>query len=165
MSRRNKNEDGSEVTTYDESETVSEEELTEGQDVPKKKREPSPKTVAKNAIFSYIFDGNNRENLPDELQGLVDTYTAVPGRAGGTGEARNSVASQIREMFLTDEVIHEDVFYNKFKIGRTEMKRRIYNLRKKNADPVDNIYVKFDAISQNYSVIGYGEIEPEGFSD
>lgn len=157
MSR--KNQEGTEA--YDEENVVIEEEVTEGQDAPKK-REQSPRTIAKNAIFSYVTDGNNRESLSAELAALVDNYSAIPGRTG-SGEPRNSVAGQIRSMFLETETVHEDKFYELFKIGRTEMKRRVYNLRKKNADPKDNIYVAFDSETGNYVVKGYGEEVPEGF--
>jgi len=142
---------------------LDEQEVTNGESEQKVERKPSPKTIARNAIFSWMEE--NKDELPAELADLYNAFSSVPGRVSAGGIQKNSVASQIRAMFEESETIHEDVFYEKFKIGRLEMKRRCYNLRKKNADPKDNIYVSFEKETGLYHVEGTGENAPAGFDD
>lgn len=153
MAKRNSEE-------FNEENTVDVSEVTAGEEKPKRK--PSPKTEARNNILSYVTE--NMESLPSDLQDLVKVYNSVPGRSSG-GSQSNSVAARIRKMFEEYEEIHEDKFYDEFKIGRLEMKRRIYNLRKKNSDPSDNVYVSFDPETGIYKVEGKGATPPEAFED
>jgi hypothetical protein len=147
-------------------ENVIEEEVLEGADAaPKKKRQPSRKTLLTNEITDFIRSNENK--LPDELVELVKQLDTVPSRA--RGEGKPSIASQIKAIMLDPDAngrVHEDVFYEKFKVGRLEMKRRFYNAHKKVSDPAERIYVKGelqDDDSMVYVLVGQGAEVPEGF--
>ncbi|MHA1302157.1 MAG: hypothetical protein ACTSPI_00445 [Candidatus Heimdallarchaeaceae archaeon] len=159
MAKR-KNED----VTFDENEVVevTEEELTEGKE--KKKREPSRRTILKNEIFEYVLDSTHEDALPDELMEKVKEFKSLPGRrtAGVRGP---SIAGQLKEMILEEKQIHEDVFYDKFKLGRLEMKRRFYNMRKKVANPEDAVWVSFDKETGLYTLEGTGAEAPANWID
>jgi hypothetical protein len=145
--------------TFTDEDQVAVEEVVQGEEKEKKERKPSPKVAARNQIFDWLEA--NKGSLPTELEKLYKDFSTIPGRAPGV--QKESVASKLREIFTNKDSIHEDEIYKEFKIGRTEMKRRCYNLREKNTDPKDNIYVTFDKDSGLYEVVGRGEKVPEQF--
>lgn len=157
MAKR-KNED----VAFDENENVevTETELEEGAEKAKKKREPSRRTILTKEIVGYLFE--NVDDLPEELASKVRELKSLPARVGrgGRGEGKPSIASQLKEMILSDREIHEDVFYEKFKLGRLEMKRRFYNMRKKVSDPNDAVWVSFDPETGIYRLEGTGAEPP-----
>jgi hypothetical protein len=125
--------------------------------VPKKKREPSRKTILLKQVSVFLTE--HTDELPEELATMIRELKTLPGRAG-RAEGKASIAAQLREMILSEKEIHEDVFYAKFKLGRLEMKRRFYNMRKKISDPKDAVYVSFDPETGIYRYEGEGETPP-----
>lgn len=137
---------------------VNEQELEEG----KKKREPSRRTVLKNEILQYVQD--HVDELSGDLADKVSELISLPGRRVGVGRGP-SIAGQLKEMILEQEEIHEDIFYEKFKLGRLEMKRRFYNMRKKVANPEDAVWVSFDPESGIYKLEGTGAEPPSNWNE
>ena len=150
-----------EDVTFDENESVevTEQELAEGE---KKKRAPSRKSILRQEIVAYMLE--HTDELPDVLAEKVNELKAIPGRRAG-GERGPSIAATLKEMILSDREIHEDVFYNKFKLGRLEMKRRFYNMRKKVANPEDAVWVSFDKETGIYRLEGTGAEAPSNWVD
>ena len=156
MAKRSKNED----VAFDENAPVeaTEQELTEGE-TPKKKRTPSPRKLLADEITQYLFD--NTGDLPAPLQELVERLKAMPKRGRRAGAGRGpSITGQIKAMILEQNEIHEDVFYEQFKAGRLEMKRKFYNLHKKVANPEDAIWVSFNPETGMYHLDGTGAEPP-----
>lgn len=152
----------SEDVTFDENE-VTEEVLEEGAEKKKKKRAPSPRKQLADKITTYLFE--NVDSLPTDLQEMVNTLKSMPKRGRRAGAGRGpSITSQIKEMILEDREIHEDVFFEKFKAGRLEMKRKFYNLRKKVANPEDAIWVSFDPETGIYRLDGTGAEPPANWN-
>jgi len=152
MAKKHRDED----VTFDENEVVevTEQEVVEGE---KKKRTPSRKAILKQDIIGYIME--NTDELPPVLREKVEELKTIPSR-GPSGERGPSIAGQLKKMILEEKEIHEDVFYNKFKLGRLEMKRRFYNMRKKIAKPEDAVWVSFDKETGIYRLEGTGANPP-----
>lgn len=150
-----------EEVTFDENSQVdvTVEQLKEGE---KKERKVSRRTILRKEILEFLVD--HTDELPDILAKKVKELKTLPTRVGA-GEGKPSIAKQLKEMILEKKEIHEDVFYNTFKLGRLEMKRRFYNMRKKVAEPKDAVYVSFDPDSGIYKLEGEGEVLPEGFDN
>lgn len=152
----------SDEVAFDENDNVevTETELEEGAEkAPRKKREPSRRTILTKEIVGYLFE--NVDDLPEELASKVRELRSMPARVGrGRGEGKPSIASQLKEMILAEKEIHEDVFYERFKLGRLEMKRRFYNMRKKVSDPNDAVWVSFDPETGIYRLEGTGAEPP-----
>lgn len=150
----------SEDVAFNEDEVVevTESELEEG----KKKREPSRRTILRKQIAEYVLA--HPDELPSELAEMVNELNSLPGRRVGAGRGP-SIAGQLKEMILEEKEIHEDVFYDKFKLGRLEMKRRFYNMRKKVANPEDAVWVSFDPETGIYKLEGTGAEPPANWKD
>ena len=150
-----------EVVTFDENSQVdvTVEQLEEGK---KKERKVSRRTVLRKEIFEFLVE--QTEELPDILATKIKEWKVLPTRVGA-GEGKPSIAKQLKEMILEKKEIHEDDFYNAFKLGRLEMKRRFYNMRKKVAEPKDAVYVGFDPDTGIYKLEGEGEVPPAGFDN
>jgi len=156
-----KNRRGQEEVTFNEDEVVevTAQELEEGE---KKKREPSRRTVLRNEILAYVVE--HADELSGPLAEKALELKKLPGRRAGA-ERGPSIAGQLKEMILEQKEIHEDVFYNKFKLGRLEMKRRFYNMRKKVSDPAEAVWVSFDPDTGIYKLEGIGEEPPANWVD
>lgn len=162
MARRDKESNDSDVA-FDENATadVTEQEVAEGE---KKARTPSRRTVLQNEILAYVIDPANFDSLPDSLMARGKEFAALPVRGGG-GERGPSLAKVLREMILEKKEIHEDRFYELFKLGRLEMKRRFYNMRKKISDPKDAVWVSFDPDTGIYKLEGTGAEAPTNWTE
>lgn len=156
MAKRNRPQD----VAFDENAQVevTEQELEEGKK--KKKREPSKRTLLRNQILEFVT--TNVDKLPKELATLVSELNTLPSGVG-RGEGKPSRQATMRTMLIESKKVHEDKFYEQFKIGRLECKRIMYNLRKKVAKPEDAIYVTFDPENGMYELAGQGENPPDGF--
>lgn len=153
MARKNKKGKGVEFNENKVVE-VTEEELKEGE---KKVRKPSKKTLLQKEIVTYLLD--HTDDLPGKLQDMVQEFKAIPSRV--TGARGPSIAGQLKNMILTEKEIHEDRFFEVFKLGRLEMKRRFYNMRKKVSDPKDAVWVSFNPETGLYKLEGTGEQPPK----
>jgi len=146
-------------------ENVVEEEVLEGEEAPKKKKQPSKRKLLTNEILEYLKD--HQAELSESLSNLVEDLKTLPTRI--RGEGKPSIADQIKSIIFAEEhdgKVHEDVFYDTFKAGRLEMRRRFRNMYAKVKNPDDRIFVKAekqDDESIIYVLIGTGPETPEGF--
>lgn len=158
MAKRNRKD-----VTFDENEQVevTEEKLEEGKAKAKKKKTPSRKSILRKEIFEAVL--LNVDDMLPKIRDKIVEYQAIPSKGRGPGAGAASTAARVKTMILEEKKVHEDIFYNKFKMGRLECKRKFYNMRTKLTKAEDAVYVSFNSETGVYELEGTGATPPKGF--
>lgn len=136
------------------------EEVAKSEVKAKRKYKASKRTTITNDILDFIR--THAKTLSEELVDKVVSLDALPAR-GIRGPSAPSASGTIRNMMIDQKYVHEDIFWEKFKQGRMGMRRIFYNLRMKNKDPKNNLYIHFDHEKKVYVLDGAGPEAPKGF--
>ena len=115
------------------------------------------------AVLGTFMADDIFATIPENVQEAIKTL-AVKRTGGGGGGARKNVFMDTLKGFLANigDSVDELEMFKATKMGRGEIRAKIReNL--KNADPENRFWVELDADSEEWTLIGIGADQPEGW--
>lgn len=123
---------------------------------PKAEAKKAERKAARSRVLEFLAQN------ADQLGTIKHDIELFIGKGGGSKRiagATRTVNTDLRDAFLARKTLSEMDIFKQFKIGRPEMvtKIRILVLC---PNPDDRVWVKFDEVSETYSVVGTGANPP-----
>lgn len=94
----------------------------------------------------------------DEKLKAAAALFAVRAASGPRGTSPKFI-TVMTELFKAGPTVHEDIIFKNYKLGRTDMRNMTIDAIKK-AKPAERFWVKFDAQTGVYTLVGRGEKAP-----
>jgi len=119
---------------------------------------------AKNILSDFV-GSIAYSKLDESIKEAIVTIAVKRTGGGGTGGARRNVFMDTLKGFLVNvgDTVDELEMFKATKMGRGEIRAKIReNL--KNAEADNRFWVELDSDSENWTLIGIGAIQPDGWS-
>lgn len=111
---------------------------------------------AKKTALSTIIDAVKKSGNDEALKAL-ETLTANKGRQAGSGKI-----SAILKALESEITIHENILFERFKVGTGDM-RKIIRFSVKNLIPENRHFITYDESTGNYTLEHIGKTPPENY--
>jgi 16S rRNA G1207 methylase RsmC len=128
--------------------------MTKEEKKAKNQEKRANKKAALKKVLAFVKENSNDQEL------LSAARLLTPGQRIIVSAKKDVIA----ELFMEKSVIHEDEIWSAFKMGRPQMRKVRVNLIKKAAVPEERVWIDFDTVSGNYTLLHIGAETPKGWT-
>ena len=135
-------------------------ERTPEEQAERKEKHLAKRTLKRDSLLTILNFVRGRKNVPDEVK--IAAKVITPGIRVGRGGGPSKLTVFSAFFKENDETTELEIF-NKFKMGRAEMRKVMVSMIKKNK-PNERIWARLDAEVEHYVVEGYGANAPANWT-